>query len=1278
MVIKYDIFKRTEPSQVFIAKPGKRILGQLNGIEEDSCYVEINLNNTATLSFTVDRIVNGEISNWYDYLEQHYELYVTGIGWFKINEEPEVNYDGNTETTSISAESLEIELQQYDLIGFKVNCGTVDSWEMMAVDNVYEDEDGYRLPRESVLFYRNTKEIEDLVSEFANTSGGLTDLESLAYAYPVMLDSWRITIDLNTFDSAMQSYINDMKADGQDTSVIEAMQATTNKTQDFAKSISKVYIGILQYVSLIVDTIDYDNEGGTFTISQVLDRFLLNRKQLSFMWLVLNEYGWEVGYIDDYVDTDTPKRLSDMVGKFEVDSQDVYSFLTQNAANYFRCIFVFNTNDYTVSAYKVENIGNDTNIFLNYNNVQNSITKNSDKQIYTVYHVSNNDDLKINEVNFGEDTIEDISYFLTPKHFTQEFIDKYNAWHDYRESKRPEYIQLSKDYRNQQDIATEINDRVPIDIADTDQYSSFSDDELLNERAGCEAQIAGYESLYVDENGNFDLAALQASPDWKTYKMLKDIVIPNIDIELHNRGLTSKDDYLDFKDDYLYDFGTYGDSYGLTELKIRSEELKNSMDTLAEKGYDVEGAEGDEYHAKQYALYLKYKAAYESCNEVLAQRQAEYDEAISKLNNIQSQREELVASVDKIHVSFGFTDKELAILNKYYIHTDYINENIVTTSLDDNNAIVDHEYELYKDALEQLYSDSHPQWNWSTTQDNIFLMPEFQEWHGDLYIGNFIRVSIREDYQVKLRVVTIGLNPFMVDTTLDITFSNMIQYKSKRNDAVSLLGSNGSSGKNQITSNISSSNSNTETFNIDANLVRKLISNKTFSNYMTGYGSDIVSESVSAVSGSLDYLVTQKIDAIEINVKKITGTTGEFEEVFSKYIDADYINSRVVISDVGEFKELNSYIANLKLALIGTSSTETGIVFNLTSDNAVINELLVKEQIASKISVADLKAHSATADLITLISSDGKPTIAFQNSTQQFYDSNGNVRVQIGQDGNGDFNFVIVGEDGTTALFDSTGIKKDGIPDGTIINQMIENGTIEKEKLGFEIIEPNEQGGIDITQIYDGKGGLWGVEYESFKETTESSLTTLSDNISSLSDMVQSVELTGNQVFIEDGNGYITPSSITVTATVKNGLEIGKWYLDGIENTEYVSSDKMSISIPSTYMSDKKMITIKVEGTDASKYDIFSVYKVVDGSDAYTVVISSNNGNTFKYDSGVTESIVTCTVYKGADEVTPNSYTWYYRANDGDWVELVETRKEIAFPLSTDILHKSLKCKVDI
>ena len=43
-----------------------------------------------------------------------------------------------------------------------------------------------------------------------------------------------------------------------------------------------------------------------------------------------------MGVIDDSIDPKTNERLADMVGKFEVDSQDVYSFLTQDLAQYFQ------------------------------------------------------------------------------------------------------------------------------------------------------------------------------------------------------------------------------------------------------------------------------------------------------------------------------------------------------------------------------------------------------------------------------------------------------------------------------------------------------------------------------------------------------------------------------------------------------------------------------------------------------------------------------------------------------------------------------------------------------------------------------------------------------------------------------------------------------------------------------------------------------------------------------------------------------------------------------
>jgi len=53
-------------------------------------------------------------------------------------------------------------------------------------------------------------------------------------------------------------------------------------------------------------------------------------------------------------------------------------------------------------------------------------------------------------------------------------------------------------------------------------------------------------------------------------------------------------------------------------------------------------------------------------------------------------------------------------------------------------------------------------------------MPEFKQWHGELELGNFIRVAMREDFTVKLRVISIGFNPFLIEPTIDLEFSNMV------------------------------------------------------------------------------------------------------------------------------------------------------------------------------------------------------------------------------------------------------------------------------------------------------------------------------------------------------------------------------------------------------------------------------------------------------------------------------------------------------------------------
>lgn len=1234
MKTSYDIFGQIEPSKIYLARPGHRLLGALDGIDESSARLEINLNNTSVLEFTIQRILDGEINPYYDLVSQHYELYVTNFGWFKINEQPTLQGNGNTESKSVRAESGEIELQQYDLVGFEINTGSEASWEMMAPDNTYEVE-GFKLPYDNIKFYRDTTNLQELSETFAEDEGStVQDLQAYLYAYPEILSSPRIDFVYDTVDDAIRSTIDDYRAEGKSTTVLEGLIGKTElqpeKTRkQFVLNMLNVYKEMRNYIQITVDQSKDDD--ANYSIQEVIDRELERQNRLSFLWLVLHEHGWKVGYVDPYVDPEGAteadrERLADRVGKFEVDSQDIYSFLTQNAAQYYRCMFVFDTENYLVNAYKIENVGFDTNIYLSFHSIQNSVTRNSDKQLYTVFHVAGADDLDPTEANYGLNTIEDLSYFMTTDHFSQEVIDKYNIWKDHYETRRQEYMNLSIDYRKLTTERDEIYDRVPLDAANTAQYHSFSNEELIEEEAKLRSYMAGYEATYVDENNEFDIDLMrEESPrDYSHYIMIRDQIIPNVQIELYNRGLQSDEDNRDFLDGYIYDFDTYGQSYGLAELKVQMQKLNNSIRTLKEKHYNKTPEDEDSYAMEQYQMYLKYTQAYSEAETACAERQQEYDEVQSRIADVISRQLEMKEDVDISNPQFNFTPKELWLLDKYRIHTDYVNDNILTTSITDESGWVNTEYDLIKDAYEQLYAESHPQYNFETTQDNLLLIPEFKDWHGDLDVGNFIRVAMREDYQVKLRVTTIGVNPFMTEPTIDIQFSNMVQYASSRDDFVSLMENGRSSSKNQITSRIGASSSK-QTVEVDSNLIMKILNNGMFSAYMSNQGSIISGDAINATSGSIAGIVAQQIDAVEINVNKIVGEEADFERLFANYIDSDYIVTNILRAEQADIQELTTEIlrvghdgitqitndtiqtANIQADhIVGTTAQfdtlssniitgdrivaglasvddpedyslladsafidylNSGVIeaatvtadniiaglagvteeqkakFNILADTAfmnyletnlvvaseikvddlraklatidvadvtqlaadsafiqglqsisstsaqsVINQAYVMNLVAGNISVADLATHSATADEIVLISQDGNPSIAFKGSTQQFYDSDGNVRVQIGQDGTGDFNFVVTGADGTTALFDYNGITRDGIPANTIVNNMINDGTIQKSKLGFPIVDTNDDGTINITSIKDGSGGSFGVEYTTFKQNTSDAI----------------------------------------------------------------------------------------------------------------------------------------------------------------------------------------------
>lgn len=1199
---KYDIYGRTEPSIIYLAKPGKRLYCALGGIDTSTVSLSLKTNNTAELTFTVDKYINNTVTDGYEELDELMELYCDGI-WFKIVDPPTINNDGLRETKEITAESYEIMLTQYKLKNFKINMGEEDSYEMM-----------YQATHDTNKFYQ-----------------------------------------IKFYDS--------------------------------------------------------ENE------------------DLSFLHLVLKHAdvpGWHIGYVDNITPDDDGKLLPNNICNFEVDDQNVYAFLTQEAAQAYKCVFEFDTVNMTINVYRPDSLGKDTNVVLGFRNIQNSITISRDENLVTQFYVEGLDDYNIDAVNFGDSVITDLSYFICEPYMDTPLQEKYNAWQSYRESRREEFINLSKEYNKNLEVLTELMNRVPIDTAQTNWFGKKVED-LKDAYNANMAIIKGLEALYVDDEKNFDLEALKKSHDWPLYESIMNYTLPSIvaalqaqdetvegfgkgniiscvnpivlgqDWYMVNPGTSSFqtiqiDDapaygitrgvkvtgtnggiyqhnisiepsqrytlscfvkgsgtfYLGYNNtgedrknvaynitsswtrvytsfnlssrlidvaftgtndfaicgmqlemgDSPSQFGYFTQSeniikayetdwklYGISELKVKISTYDSCIKELKKSGYadgynPLSGYE-EAYFTQMHQKYLDYLNLKDQAEAALKERQAEYDKA--KKPEIQEKRNQIAKDVllenfGKVQNKYSaFTDKETYIIKSLYSQSTYTNENIIVTTLDSTADAVDKSKVLYDDALEELYVESHPQYTYTDDVENVYALPEFKEYHEQLAVNDFVRVGITDTNYIKLRVIEITYNPCDLDESMEVTFSNMIQYKAKRNDYNTLL-NDALNTSNRNGGRVNSVNkSSTSDYVITSEAIKQIFSNPLFNSMLggtttggTGSGGTITADTiiaklVKAKEGVFDKLTVDTAFMKYLDVKLISA-----DKITTRILEAEQANIEKLSAKIIESNQINADMINVKNLLAGNAGVGNLQAVHLTAQNVTIDQAVITDLIAKKMTVADLNTHTATADEFMIISS-GKAGIAFKNSTQQFYDSAGAVRVQIGQDGTGKFNFVVKNGD-KTALFDENGITQTGIPDNTIVNNMISDGTINKEKLSFTMVEPNEQGGIDISQVYlDGK--KFGQQYTSFKDQTTEQITNITDP--QKGQIVQSIQ---NSLFNEDGSSIYT--KYTEYKQTVDGIT------QTVSNNKLDTDKKLDAASTSITQTADKLNLIATGGTGESKLEL--------------------------------------------------------------------------------------------
>ena len=631
--------------------------------------------------------------------------------------------------------------------------------------------------------------------------------------------------------------------------------------------------------------------------------------------------------------------------------------------------------------------------------------------------------------------------------------------------------------------------------------------------------------------------------------------------------------------------------YGIAELKTKIATYDSCIKELKKNGYadgynPLSGYE-EAYFTQMHQKYLDYLNLKDQAETALKERQAEYDAA--KKPEIQEKRNQIAKDVlmenfGKVQEKYpAFTDKETYIIKSLYNQATYSNENIIITTLDSTVDAVDKAITLYKDAVEELYVESHPQYTYTDEIGNIYALPEFREYHDQLAVNDFVRLGLSDTRYVKLRVVEIRYNPCDMDETMEVTFSNMVQYKSKLTNDNEFLTNALNQTSDRTGGRVNSVNkSSTSDYVITSEAIKQIFSNPLFNSMLGGTTTGGSGSGGTGSGGTItaDTIIAELVKAKEGVFDKLTVDTAFMKYLDVKLISADKITTRILEAEqanieklsakIIESNQINADMINVKNLLAGNAGVGNLQAVHLTAQNVSIDQAVITDLIAKKMTVADLNTHTATADEFMIISS-GKAGIAFKNSTQQFYDSAGAVRVQIGQDGTGKFNFVVKNGD-KTALFDENGITQTGIPDNTIVNNMISDGTINKEKLSFTMVEPNEQGGIDISQVYlDGK--KFGQQYTSFKDQTTEQITNITDP--QKGQIVQSIQ---HSLFNEDGSSIYT--KYTEYKQTVDGIT------QTVSNNKLDTDKKLDAASTSITQTADKLNLIAIGGTGESKLEL--------------------------------------------------------------------------------------------
>jgi len=937
-----DYFNKPEPLSIYLAKPSGELIVCLNEyVDESSSSLSVGLNQQYELNFTV-RTNSGEKPSWYDHLQEGMYLFVEKTGLFKMKQ-PGISTDGVKEEKSITAYGCDVELEDKNC-RLSFNMGAHTSMEYLVA---YEE-----------------GETEILINPY---TGIPYDWIVLYNLFPEQLQEVLDKYNAGYYgvlDQAGDIRITDDKLMEEITELLSIIPRLKNRLTPYTGDDGLTDYMLTEYVLCSYDSSDGHTTDITLTplfrnrIVELISYYTRYREQLSLLCMALKNTGgnWSVGEI--YGVSQGDYTLANKKYQFEAD-ENIYSFLTQTLAQTIRCVVHFDISARKVHVTPAEQIGNNTGIVMSYETLVNSmnISCNEDT-LCTRLYVTGADDLGIEPVNFGLPYIEDISYKLNARdsdgrriYVSDELAEKYRSYMDYRESKRPSYIQCSKDYSACQKQIYEIKYRVPNDILKTN-WGTYTPDELQASLTTYKNLLAALITLYKEDYGTAGLHAdgsvnenyIRTTMYWYDYETyrstIKEIECAIATHPYYSRQEKWTSENLSEYKDAISAWETEWSLYGSIELQAKIDKYTQDMNLLAESSVKRVSPDSDhikswsqltgeekealgnleeDYYYDIYMEHYNHRQSAQAYLDTLLQQISQLEESLSA---IQQKRTQLAREVT---LESCFTAEECRIIHLLYRDAEYNNPNILVTSIDTSDSSADIMYELLQDGKEHLSLLSRPQLTFSISSDNLLGLPEFQCLWEDFKPGNYMYVQYKDHTYVKLRMVGYTFNPCLPSSgDFTITFSNYVRSKTKVSDLESLLGLSAVSSSGSGGSGSASKDPDSVDAAISNTMLTKLLNSEAFGTRVTNVILDTIDvNSITAKSATFKGLYN---GTTEVNGKCVR--TGYIRDLAYNGTDgaADNTKGSVINLETGNFSfgggklTWNDEILKVTSSYIGGSS----------------------------------------------------------------------------------------------------------------------------------------------------------------------------------------------------------------------------------------------------------------------------------------------------------------------------------------------------------------------